>query len=403
MHNARPFVSNHRRHLMRVAMGLMPVMALVGCDRDNGAKSGDTSTTAASEAKRGREMSGAPVTPAGETPRAPAPQAAPVPDWKSRLDSDMKKVIDELGTLGGKPIETLTAAEARKQPSPADAVKSLLRKSEKSVAPEEVGKVEDRKIKGAAGEIPIRIYTPKSGKAPFPLVVYYHGGGFVIADLDTYDSSPRALANAVGAVVVSADYRHGPENKFPAAHDDAFAAYKWVLQNAASLGGDAARVAVVGESAGGNLAANVVVMARDGKVRVPLHAVLVYPIAANDMTTASYLQFAEAKPLNKPMMEWFNRNYFKAPTDKDDLRINLVAANLSGFPPTTVINAEIDPLATEGELLAKKLTEAGAKVTQKTYQGVTHEFFGMGAVVGDAKDAMKLAADGLKDSFAERR
>lgn len=328
----------------------------------------------------------------------PAESAGPR-DMMSRLDSDMKKVIDQLGALGGKPIETLTPEEARKQPTPADAVKELLKKEGKPTAPEEVGKVEDRKIAVNGAQIPVRIYTPKKGKGPFPLVVYYHGGGFVIASNDVYDATPRALANAVEAVVVSVDYRRAPENKFPTAHDDAFAAYQWALKNAASIGADPKRVAVAGESAGGNLATNVALMARDKKETMPLHALLVYPVASSDMNAPSYIENASAKPLNKAMMSWFTEKYFRTPADGNDPRINLVAADLKGLPTVTIVNAEIDPLKSDGDKLADKLKAAGVSVDHKVYEGVVHEFFGMGAVVSDAKDAMNYAAGRLKKSL----
>ncbi|MEP7227597.1 MAG: alpha/beta hydrolase fold domain-containing protein, partial [Gemmatimonadales bacterium] len=165
-------------------------------------------------------------------------------------DRQMQAVLTELEALHPKPIPQLSAAAARKQPTPADAVKALLKKEGRTTAPEPVGNVTNRTIPGAAGSIPIRIYTPQ-GAGPFPVIVYYHGGGWVIADLDTYDASPRALTNLANAVVVSAHYRQGPEHKFPAAHQDAFTAYRWVLANAKSLKGDPSRVAVMGESAGG--------------------------------------------------------------------------------------------------------------------------------------------------------
>jgi acetyl esterase/lipase len=158
----------------------------------------------------------------------------------AKPNGQMQAVLDQLVALHPKPITELSAPEARKQPSPADAVKALLRKRGKSTAPEPVGTVVNRVIPGPAGSIPIRIYTPK-GNGPFPVVVYYHGGGWVIANLDTYDASPRAIANMANAVVVSSHYRQGPEHKFPAAHQDAFAAYRWVLKNAKGLKGDPSR------------------------------------------------------------------------------------------------------------------------------------------------------------------
>jgi len=302
----------------------------------------------------------------------------------------MKKVLDQLGALGGKPIPTLSAKEARQQPTPADAVKKVITSQGKSAKPEEVAKVEDRMIPGANGQIPARIYTPE-GQGPLPVVVYFHGGGWVIASTDVYDSSPRALANLSHAIFVSVDYRLAPENKFPAAHEDAFAAYQWVLANAASFNGDPARVAVAGESAGGNLAASVSLMARERKVQMPRHQLLVYPIAGYDFETASYQENAQAKPLDRPMMKWFFEQYLNSPADAKDPRISLVDADLKGLPETTLITAQIDPLRFEGQLLGERLKKAGVRVEQKNFDGVTHEFFGMGAVVPEAKEAEQLA------------
>ena len=307
----------------------------------------------------------------------------------------MQKVLDALAGLGGKPLETLTPGVARTQPTPADAVKIVMtKKLRKAPIPEAVAKVEDRTYGDSS--IPLRIYTPK-GKGPFPVIVYYHGGGWVIADLDVYDASPRALANASGAIVVSAHYRQAPEHKFPAAHDDAFAAYRWTLDNAASFGGDPARVAVAGESAGGNLAINTAIRARDEKVTMPMHMLLVYPVAGSDMTTPSYVTNANAKPLGKAGMEWFVKHVFSDPKQAKDPRIDLVSRkDLAGLPSATVITAEIDPLRSEGQALAKNLAAAGVKVDAADYPGVAHEFFGMGAAVADAKAAQKRAGKNLK-------
>ncbi len=312
-------------------------------------------------------------------------------------DKDMKKVLDQLASKNGKPIETLSPAEARMQPSPADAVKDILVKEKMEKTPP-LASVNDITITGAAGNISARVYTPK-GKGPLPVVVYYHGGGFVIATNDTYDATPRSLASQSGAIFISVEYRKAPESKFPAAHDDAFAAYKWVLANAATLGGDSTRVAVAGESAGGNLALNVAIKARDEKIQTPVYSLLVYPVASNDLNSASYKEHASAKPLNKPMMEWFVKQYLVSPDQAKDPRINLVAANLKGLPATTIITAEIDPLQVDGSLLADKLKQAGVKVNYKNYKGVTHEFFGMAALVDDAEEAQEYAVSDLKKSF----
>ena len=255
----------------------------------------------------------------------------------------------------------------------------------------------DIPVKG--GNIHLRIYTPKTGAASFPVIVYYHGGGFVIADLDVYDASAKGLSEQTGAVVVSVAYRLAPEHKFPTAHEDAYAAYLWAVKNAAFIKGDPKMIAVAGESAGGNLAANVSMMARDKGAMMPVHQLLVYPVAGSDMNTESYKKYAAAKPLDKPMMEWFVKNYLKSMTEAKDPRISLVNANLKGLPPTTIVLAEIDPLQSEGALLADKLKAADVKVDSKLYSGVTHEFFGMAIIVPEAKEAQAYASGELKKAF----
>lgn len=321
----------------------------------------------------------------------------------AKPNTQMQAVLDELAKLGPKPLGSLPGAEARKQPTPADAVTALLKKQGKATEPEAVGKVENKTIPGAAGQIPIRIYTP-IGKGPFPVIVYYHGGGWVIADLDTYDASPRALVNATNAVVVSAHYRQAPEHKFPAAHDDAHAAYKWVLAHAKELKGDPKKIALVGESAGGNMAAAVSVMAREHKMQMPIYQVLVYPIADNNVETPSYVENAKAKPLDRAGMQWFFKNYLNTDADGENHLISLVdEKDLKGLPPTTIITAQIDPLRSEGKAYADLLKKAGVAVRYKNYEGVTHEFFGMAAVIDKAKEAQKFVAKGLKEAFAAKK
>ncbi|HUQ83886.1 MAG TPA: alpha/beta hydrolase [Gemmatimonadaceae bacterium] len=326
---------------------------------------------------------------------------AAAPGGPTKADASMQPVLDQLGSLGGKPIETLTPAEARQQPTPKDAVMAMLVKQGKDTTPAAlvpgVTSV-DRTVRGAAGSIPARIYTPE-GAGPFPVVVYYHGGGWVIADKNVYDGGARGLAKAANAVVVSIDYRRAPENKFPAAHQDALAAYRWALTNAASIKGDPKRVALAGESAGGNLAVATAVAARDAKLQTPSAVISVYPIAQPDTTTASYNENANAKPLSRPMMTWFAKQTVRTPADLQDPRINLVKANLTGLPPVTIINAQIDPLRDDGKMLEDALRAANVPVERKLYDGVTHEFFGMAAVVDKAKDAQQYAGDRLKAAF----
>jgi acetyl esterase/lipase len=323
---------------------------------------------------------------------------APAPNM-AMPEPQMKTVLDQLAAMGGKPIEKLTAPEARKQPTPTDAVKAVLKQQGKSTSPDPAVTSIDRTIDTKSGTLPARIYTPKAGSAPYPVIVYYHGGGWVIADKDVYDGGARALSKMASAVVISVDYRQGPENKFPAAHDDALAAYEWALDNASSVKGDPQRIALAGESAGGGLAIATALMARDRKLQMPLAVVSVYPIAGTDTNTVSYRENAQAKPLNRAMMSWFFDNYLNGAQDRADPRINLVAANLAGLPPMTIINAEIDPLRSEGEMLTEKLRTAGVTVSQKTYDGVNHEFFGMGAVVAKALAAEQVAADALNRAF----
>ena len=320
----------------------------------------------------------------------------------SKPDAEMKMVLDALASLGGKPAESLPPAEARKQPTPADAVKKVLQQQGKSTAPEPVANVDNRTIPGPAGQIPVRIYRPE-GNGPFPVIFYIHGGGWVFADLDTYDASARALTNAAQAVVVSTHYRQAPEHKYPAAHDDVFAAYQWTLENAESLKGDPARVAVAGESAGGNMAAVVSIRARDKKLQMPVHQLLVYPVAGTDMNTASYRENATAKPLNKAMMEWFAKHYLGENAAKRNPEINLATRrDLKGLPSTTIITADIDPLRSEGQMLGKALEGAGVNVVSRNFEGSAHEFFGMAAVVPDAKEAVAFAGNELKKAFARK-
>ena len=318
---------------------------------------------------------------------------------------DMLLVLQKMQELGIKPIDSRTVEEARAQPTPADAVKAVLKDQGKDpvalMAAMKVSK-KDMTYPIAEGTQPIRIYTPEgAGAGPLPVIVYYHGGGWVIANIDTYESSAMALAKKTGAIVASVEYRHAPEAKFPAAHEDSFAAYKWVVDHAGEFGGDAKKLALVGESAGGNLAANVAIMARDQNVQAPLQMVLVYPVAGTDMNTPSYIANQNAIPLSKGAMGWFVDKVLAKPEDAKSPMLNLTTmADLKGLPPATVITAEIDPLMSDGKMLAEKLEAAGVKTTYQNNEGVTHEFFGMDAVLDDAKRAQDFAVNDLKAAFA---
>ena len=378
-------------HSLVTVCSAVLTLGVVACD--NKPSTSETTTTAAQTDKK--LQPDVPAIQAQDLPKTPAT----TPSWQEKLSPDMKKVLDKLATLGGKPIETLSPAEARQQPTVADAAKALLTDEKKSSAPIAMAKVEEKTIPSPSGPIPVRVYTPKGGKAPYPVVVYFHGGGFVIATNDTYDASARALADGANAVVLAVEYRKAPEAKFPAAHDDALAAYEWATKNTASFNGDPKKIAIAGESAGGNLAVATAIAARDKKDPLPTAIIAVYPVASNNMNSSSYLAFADAKPLNKPMMAWFTQQYFHTPADANDPRIDLVDANLKGLPAVTIINAGIDPLLSDGSLLGDRLKAANVPTEQRTFDGVTHEFFGLGALVGSAKDAESFAVSRLKKSF----
>jgi len=315
--------------------------------------------------------------------------------------ADMQAVLDAHKALGANPIETLTPAKARLEPSAADAAKMVMRQRGMSIAPDPAVTTKDVPY-GADPMQFARIYTPAATMGAgtrMPVVVYYHGGGWVIADVNTYDATPRLLAKQLNAIVVSVEYRHGPEAKFPAQHEDAAAAYRWVLANAASWGGNPAKIALAGESAGGNLAVATAIYARDNRLTAPVHVLSVYPIANSSMQLPSRTDSGNAKPLNTPMLNWFGYYYSRSESDKMDPRINLVGADLRNLPPTTIVNAQIDPLRSDGETLAVAMKKAGDSVDQKTFPGVTHEFFGMGKVVRGAYDAELYAIAKLKKAL----
>ena len=343
--------------------------------------------------------------PAAHAQTSPAPMTTPATaaDPTATADPDMAKVLKALADLGPKPIETLSPGDARKQPSATDAVMKVI-KDENIKADPHAGLSVSNSRFADMGNLRLRWYVPENSNkdSNLPVVVYFRGGGWVIADLDTYDASASALARKTGAAVVSVDYPLGPEKKFPAAHDEAIEAYKYVLKNAKGWGYDPTRVAIVGESAGGNLAINTAIAARDQNLTKPVAIVSVYPVAASTLDTPSKKEDANAKPLNTPMLPWFFSNELNNDGEKQDPRINLVAANLTGLPPTTVINAQIDPLRSDGDMIVEKLKAAGVQTEHKLYTGVTHEFFGMDAVVAKAREAQDFAAAQLKTAFGAK-
>lgn len=307
----------------------------------------------------------------------------PKPAWAPGITKQMQAVIETLDTIALNPIHTLTPQQARQQPSAADAAMRVMTNFSIPAPQVNVDTVgTDIPVNG--GTVHLRIYTPRTGKSSYPVIVYCHGGGWVIATNDTYRTSAEALSQKADAVLVSVEYRKGPEYKFPTAHNDAFAAYRWALANAAGIKGNAAKIAVAGESAGGNMAITVSMMARDSGIQKPVHILSVYPVASNDPNTPSKLQYTTAKPLSTPDLPWFLSYDLNNQSESASPLINLVGANLTGFPKTTIIAAELDPLQSEGKTLSDRLQAAGVSVTCRLYTGVTHEFFGMGAVIPEA-------------------
>lgn len=336
-------------------------------------------------------------------------QPLPPADPTGRADPEMRALLESLQALRPQPIETLRPEEARLQPGMADAVKHRLRALGRPDAPRPLPVVRDIEIPGLGGPMAARVYSPveprRAGDPPrplLPMIVYYHGGGFVIGSLDAYDASARALAAESQAVVLAVHYRQAPEAKFPAAHQDAYAAYVWALQNAAQLGADLSRVAVVGESAGGNLAINVAMAAREGRTPLPVAMGLIYPVAGTDMTTPSYQRDALAKPLNAAMMQWFFRHYTSLPAELQDPRLNVYGrAELRGLPKAIIVSAGIDPLQSDSLLLADRLRQSGVQVVGQDFPGVTHEFFGVDPnVLAQAGAAQRFMAGELRSAFA---
>lgn len=282
---------------------------------------------------------------------------------------------------------------------------SRLTSKEKSQAfkgrPPALADVEDREIPGPGGTLPVRIYTPKTG-AFLPVVVYFHGGGWFMGDLDTHDVVCRKLAIASSSIVVAVDYRLAPEHPFPAAVDDAYAAVAWASGNAGGFGGDPARIAVAGDSAGGTLAAVVSLLARDRGGPAIAAQVLFYP--ATDLSafdTQSHRDFAEGYYLTRRYLEIFRSLYAPDPKDWMDPRISpLLAASLAGLPSAVVVTAGFDPLRDEGEAYASRLAASGVPVVRKRCDGIIHGFLTLDRLFPQADGAIRLAGAELKRMFA---
>lgn len=306
------------------------------------------------------------------------------------LDPQARAMLDLMASAGRVPVHQLSPRDARAQ------VLAGLAQSE----PEPVGRVEDRTIPGPETAIPVRIYWPH-GDGPFPVLVFFHGSGFVICNLDTHDGICRSLTNGAGCVVVSVDYRLAPETKFPGPVEDCYAATAWVAKQAESLGADAGRLAVGGDSAGGDLAAAVAQMARDRGGPAIVFQLLIYPVTNYAFDTPSYAENGSGDyGLSTADMRWFWGHYLSNPSDGEHPYASpLRAQNLANLPPSLVITAECDVLRDEGEAYAAKLRAAGNLATCTRYEGMIHGFFGMGAALDKAKLAVQEASMALRSAF----
>ncbi len=306
------------------------------------------------------------------------------------LDPQIKAVLEAMSALAMPSLSTV----------PPDVMRKAF-EEQRSARPEgdSVAKVIDRQIPGPDGKLTVRVYSP-FGAGPFPVLTYFHGGGFVLCDLDSHDSTCRGLTNAAQCVVVSVDYRLAPEAPFPAAPEDCYAATRWVAENAPELDGDPARHAVAGDSAGGNLAAVVALMARDRGGPALVHQLLIYPVTDHSFDTPSYLDNAEGYFLTREMMQWFWGHYLKSEADgMQALASPLCADDLSNLPSATVITAEFDPLRDEGEAYAARLEASGVPTELVRYEGMIHGFFGMTDTVDRAKEAVAQSGRALRRAF----
>lgn len=310
------------------------------------------------------------------------------------LDPQVQTVLDQFRSINVAQFSDLGLEGARK----------LLDDLAEATPAEPVEAVDDRRIPGPAGEIPVRVYRPAGPPGPLPVVVFFHGGGFVLGTLTSHDRSCRALANRAGCLVVAVDYRLAPEHPFPAGVEDALAATGWVATHAADLAADPDRLGVAGDSAGGNLAAVVCHFARErGGPRIR-HQLLVYPTV--DLTGGdwpSYREFGEGYLLTRQDMLWFMSLYFEPGADRRDLRASpLLAASHAGLPPATILTAEFDPLRDEGEAYGERLRAAGVPVSVHRYEGQIHGFLGMTVAVERAARALDEGAAEVREALAMR-
>ena len=310
------------------------------------------------------------------------------------LDPQAQALLKKLAAAGRPPRSQMTLADAR--------ALSIATATEANDPPESVGDVENRVIEVNGLSIPIRIYTPDAA-GPFPMLLYFHGGGWVLSNLDTHDSLCRKIVNRAQCIVISVDFRLAPEHKFPAAAEDSFAATCWAAEHATELHGDAERIAVAGDSAGGNLAAVVALMARDQHKPALIYQVLIYPVTGyHTPGTPSYFELGEGYNLTREEMIWFWRNYLRDEQDaQNPYAAPMHAQFLQNLPPAFILTAEYDPLRDEGEAYANRLQESGIPVTLKRYPGMLHGFVNMSGILDQGKQAIEDIANALRQAFAQ--
>jgi acetyl esterase len=302
------------------------------------------------------------------------------------LDPAARAFLDEAEALGAPPTYSLTPAEAR---------------AARALPPPgpEVARVEDMEVFGPEGPIPVRLYYP-SDAPNLPVLVWYHGGGWVLGSIEHDDPTARRLCVGAGVIVISVDYRLAPENPYPAAVDDAYAAAVWAWQNAARYGGDQARIAIGGVSAGANLAAAVTLLSRDRGGTAFRHQLLVVPVTDCRMQTASHAENADGYMLTRASMEWFYDHYAPAGVDRAQPSLSpLLAEDHAGLPPADIHVAEYDPLRDEGEAYAAALEAAGVPVTLTRHAGQIHSFFSMAHVFPEGLETVRVAAERLRKAL----
>ena len=307
------------------------------------------------------------------------------------LDPQVRGLLDALKAQGLKGFEEMTVPESR---ATAQAFLGLQGDAEP------VADVSNHSVAVKGGSIPVRVYRP-AGTGPHPVVVYFHGGGFVFGDIDLVDKVARSLCNAAKATIVSVGYRKAPEHPYPTAPEDCYAALLWTSANAATLGVDAARIAVIGDSAGGNLAAVMTQMTRDRKGPKIVHQVLVYPVVDAGGDYPSRTENAAGYLLTSKAMTWFFGHYFTKPGQSNEPYSSPIRGNLAGLPAATVITAGFDPLRDEGDAYAAALTKAGVKVDHIRNPTMIHGFFWMKGVIDHTAGVFEQIGANLRGAFAK--